>query len=276
MSANLKRTLAGGIASGLLLISAPAWATDGSVPQAFQAGANTIVKMSKGQAHILKSWTTPAGLYGYAVQIAPGHDLIMYTTTDGKYLFMGGLFNADGKNYSVEYGRKYLPAGAVPHPVTPAQVASGLKDTTNFIVGNPKARKTIWMVADPNCIFCHKAWQKLYPYVQKGDLSIHMIPVGFLKPSSLPKAATILASKEPANAWARDEKGFNDAAEEGSLTPMANIPQEDRLEIQKNGQWMNAHGISGTPFLLYKNPAGGWSATPGMPENVKLFMEQVG
>lgn len=275
MSAKTRRTLAGGLLAIGLLSVTPAWAAIEGVPQAYQAGARAIVHMSKGQAKILKAWKTPAGLDGYGVQIAPGRNVIIYTTPDGHFMFMGGLFDAKtGKNLSVEYGEKYLPAGSVPKPITPAKVAADLDKTTNFLVGKPDAKKSLWIVMDPNCIFCHKAWEAFYPLVQKGDLNIHVIPVGFLKPSSLPKAATVIASKDPAKAWALDEKGFNDADEEGGLKPMASIPSQDRLDIQKNTAWMNAHGINGTPFILYQTQTG-WGAIPGLPQDIPAFMAQV-
>ncbi|MCE5361329.1 MAG: thioredoxin fold domain-containing protein, partial [Acidithiobacillus sp.] len=228
---------------------------------------------------------------------------------NGKYVFMGGIFDASGKNYSVTYAHKYLPAADLPHVVSPVAMGKAVTQTTNFLIGNPAAKKSVWMVADPNCIFCHLAWEHLKPYVDKGDLKIHLIPVGFLKPSSLDKAATILESKDAARAWRYDEAHFNVQEEEGGIIPPLpagataeakknpkfekmldqvqgeieeerkaglTIPKtlspENVKAIQANNAWMNQHGISGTPFLVYQDSKGQWAVQPGMPQNTQAFV----
>lgn len=304
------RPLVGGLAAGLLLAVSVAWADAGSVvPPAYQAGAKTIVAMSHGQAKILHAFPAKAGLNGYAVQLAPGHALVMYTSKNGKYVFMGGVFDASGKNYSVVYAHKYLPAADLPHVFSPTAMSKAVHQTTNFLIGNPDAKKAVWMVADPNCIFCHLTWEHLKPYVDRGELKIHLIPVGFLKPSSLDKAATILSTKDAAKAWRYDEAHFNVQEEEGGIVPpipaSANqeakqhpkfkkllatvqarigkeehagivvpktLPASDIKAVQSNNTWMNRHGISGTPFLVYRDRTGKWAVNPGMPGNTKAFV----
>lgn len=303
------RPLVGGLAAGLLLATSVAWADAGSVPPAYQAGAKTIEAISHGQATILRAFPAKAGLNGYAVQLAPGHALVMYTSKNGKYVFMGGIFDSSGKNYSVTYAHKYLPAADLPHVVSPVAMGKAVHQTTNFLIGNPTAKKSVWMVADPNCIFCHLTWEHLKPYVDKGDLKIHLIPVGFLKPSSLDKAATILENKDAAKAWRYDEAHFNVQEEEGGIIPplppsviaqakknpkfkkaLAQVEDQITAEkkagitvpatlspanikaIQANNDWMNQHGISGTPFLAYRDDKGQWAVQPGMPQNTQAFV----
>lgn len=268
------RTLAGGFAASLILAT-PAWANAGTIPHAYQAGAKTIVAMSHGQAKILRTFPAKAGLNGYAVQLSPGHALVMYTSKDGKHVFMGGIFDKEGKNLSVAYAHKYLPKADLPKQISPVEMGNAVMHTTNFLIGSPKAAKQVWFVGDPNCIFCHMTYEHLLPYVKKGDLKIHLIPVGFLKPSSAPKAETIIAAKDPAKAWAYDEAHFNVPEEEGGIVPLAKIPANDQKDIQANNEWMNHHGINGTPFLVYKNAQGQWAVNPGMPEDTQAFIQGI-
>lgn len=268
------RPLVGGIAAGLFLATS-AWAIAGTVPPAYQAGAKTIEAISHGQAKILRAFPAKADLNGYAVQLSPGHALVMYTSRDGKYLFMGGIFNQKGQNLSISYAHKYLPKSDLPKVINPTDMGKAITKTTNFLIGSPKAKKAVWMVADPNCIFCHMTWEHLKPYVNKGELQIHMIPVGFLKPSSAAKAETIIASKDPAKAWRYDEAHFNVAEEEGGIVPLKVIPANDRHDIQANNTWMNQHGINGTPFLVYQNSQGKWAINPGMPGNTEAFLSGI-
>lgn len=268
------RSLVGGLAAGLFLTSS-AWAIAGTIPQSYQAGADTIKAMSHGQAQILRTFPAVAGLNGYAVQLSPGHALVMYTSKDGKHVLMGGIFNKAGQNLSVQYAHKYLPASDLPKQISPDEMGQAVMKTTNFLIGNPKASKQVWMVADPNCIFCHLTFEHLKSSVDTGKLKIHLIIVGFLKPSSLPKAETILASKDPAKAWRYDEAHFNVPEEEGGIVPLAKIPASDVQAVKANNAWMNQHGINGTPFLVYKNTQGQWAINPGMPENTAVFLKGI-
>ncbi|MBE7562203.1 thiol:disulfide interchange protein DsbG [Acidithiobacillus sp. HP-6] len=269
------RSLVGGLAAGLLLTSS-AWAMAGTIPHSYQAGAKTIVAMSHGQAKILRTFRAKAGLNGYTVQLSPGHALVMYTSPNGKYVFMGGVFDKAGHNLSVAYAHQYLPKTDLPQKISPSAMGKAVEKTTNFLIGSPKATKQIWFVGDPNCIFCHMTYEHLLPYVDKGELKIHLIPVGFLKPSSAPKAETIIASKNPAKAWAYDEAHFNVPEEEGGIVPLAKIPANDQKDIQANTAWMSHHGINGTPFLVYQNAQGHWAVNPGMPEDTKAFVQGIG
>ena len=268
------------ILAGLLAtsVSGSAWATVPGVSPAFQPGAEAILTMSHNQAKILHAFHTGvADMDGYAVQLAPGHAMIMYASSNGKYLFMGGLFNNKGTNESMTYAHRYLPATDLPKTFTPAQMGAAVQKTAHFLIGNPKAPKTVWMVADPNCVFCHLTYEHLLPYIQKGALRIKLVPVGFLKPSSLPKAATIIAAKNPAKAWAYDEAHYiMPPAEEGGIVPLAHIPASDLRTIKANNLWMNHHGIGGTPYLMFQGPQHHWHVSPGMPRDTRSFVGQIG
>ena len=266
---------AGLLAAG---VSGTAIAGVPNVGKDFQPGAEAIMSMSHGHAQILKAFHTGvADMDGYAVQLAPGHAMIMYASADGKYLFMGGMFNRKGTNESMKYAHEYLPSADLPKVFTPAAMGAAVQKTAHFLIGDPSAPKTVWMVMDPNCVFCHLAYEHLLPYLKKGDVRIEVVPVGFLKPSSLPKAATILASKDPAKAWAYDEKHYiMPPTEEGGTVPLKHIPPSDIRTIQANNTWMNQHGIGGTPYLIYQGPKHQWHVVNGMPSDMASFVAGLG
>ncbi|MBN6739637.1 thiol:disulfide interchange protein DsbG [Acidithiobacillus sp. MC6.1] len=261
--------------------STPQAALPVSLPARYAKAAKTILKMGNGQAKIIRAFTTPAGLYGFSVQIGTiaTHDVIIYVTPNGRYFLVGGMFDAKGKNLSAHYARKYLPAAELAPKVqanNPDSYAASLAKTTWFTIGKTTAPKHLWFLFDPNCIFCHLTWEKLLPDIQDGHLLIRVVPVGFLKPSSAGKAAAILMAKDPAAAMAANEAGFNDATEEGGITVPKHIPARIAAEVSANTAWMQKNGVGGTPFLLWKGPHGKIHDQDGMPTDIPSFLKGVG
>lgn len=114
--------------------------------------------------------------------------------------------------------------------------AVGVFDVAPISYGTPAqlARKPIlYVFMDPNCKFCHRFYEQVMPLVRKNAVQIRAIMVGFVKPSSLGKAAAIEKSRvvptsgvgaglEAANALAGDEYAFNTARESGGMTRSRN------------------------------------------------------
>src|SRR3546814_15191815 len=61
------------------------------------------------------------------------------------------------------------------------------------------------MVVDPQCPFCHQAWERLRPLVIAKKLQIRIVMIAGLSGSE-PLARSILAMPEPGKAWL-DGKG---------------------------------------------------------------------
>jgi thiol:disulfide interchange protein DsbG len=233
-------------------------------------GVALIQKLSNGQAHILKEFKTPIGLDGYAVQMGPGRNIIMFTTQDGKYMLIGGLFDATGKNYSMAYAGKYLPPP--PPPPSAKTNYAALNAAHTFLWGKTSAKKELWLIFDPDCIFCHKTWDSIRPYVEKGEVKVHVIPVGFLKPDSAAKAAAIVGAADQAKALAEDETGFNDQTEEGGIKGDPSDAKAMKI-VEENNAWMREHGITGTPYILYKDGNGAPNMVGGMPLDMAVFVK---
>ncbi len=97
------------------------------------------------------------------------------------------------------------------------------------LVGKP----VIYVFLDPNCKFCHRFYDQIMPLVKRNAVQVRAIMVGFVKPSSIYKAAAIEESRvvsgpgggmglEAANALASDEYGFQKATESGAMTQSHN------------------------------------------------------
>lgn len=242
------------------------------ISKAPDAVVAAVAKISNGQAVIKQAFKAPLGLIGMAVNLGGDRNMIMYASPDGKYMVMGGIFGADGQNYTMAAAQKYLP----PPPPAPnaASNFAALKDAKTFVWGQASAKKQLWMLADPDCIFCHKMFKGLEPFVQNGTVKVHVILAGFLKPDSLGKAAAIFASKDPGAALVLDETKFNAAAEEGGIKP--DLTNKNAVAaVKANNAWMQSHGIGGTPYILYRNKAGQPAVMPGFTADVKGLLDGV-
>jgi thiol:disulfide interchange protein DsbG len=234
--------------------------------------ASAVQRVSNGQAKIEHVFDAPMGLVGLAVNLGAGRNMILYSSKDGRYMIMGGIFGPNGENYTADAAKKYLP----PPPAAPNAAANfaAIKDTTNFLWGKASAPKEVWMVTDPDCIFCHKMFAGFEPFVKKGELKVHVIMVGFLKPDSLGKAAAILSAKDPASALTMDEAQFNASVEEGGIKPdMSNAKAVE--SVKSNNKWMSSHGIGGTPYILYRDKSGNPAVLPGFAADAKGFLDNV-
>lgn len=262
-----------------------------NIPAAYQKGADRIEKLANSQVTILSAFTAAPGINGYAVLLTPGHSLIIYTTPDGSYIFFGGLFGPNGKNLSEQYAKVYLPASAQED----ATGSDGLQNNADsgaqqestihlyddalklngFSIGADNAPKNILMFIDPNCIYCKLTYDSLTPYIKSGELRVHIIPVGFLKTTSMDLAAEILEAKDPAQALSINEKGFDESEEQGGLPDDSSINQYALQKIQENTDFFKRNELGGTPFLIYPDEAGKFQVMAGMPQSIPDFISEV-
>jgi thiol:disulfide interchange protein DsbG len=231
-------------------------------------------KLGNGQAHITKSFDGPAGsdLTGLAVSLGGQRNMVAYATKDGKYIIVGAVFGADGENYSLKASQEYLP----PPPPPPSAKANfdALGQTHTYLWGKPGAKKELWAVLDPDCIFCHKFYVEAEPFVKSGEVKIHVVQTGFLKPDSLGKAAAILGAKNQVDMYIKDEANFNDATEDGGIKPdMSNAKAV--AQVKENNAWMQSHGIGGTPYILYRGKNGDPQVMPGFPQDINGLLALV-
>lgn len=230
----------------------------------------TLDRLTNGQIKILRTFDAPAGLVGVAVSQGKGHNGIFYMTPDGSYILQGEIVKSDGTNVTRADADKYLPK-----PPGAAENFATLDKTHDFLWGKESARKQIWILFDPNCIYCHKTYEALKPEVEKGTVKVHIIMAGFLKASSLGKAAAILSARDPAAALAMDESGFDAKVEEGSIKGDESDADAVAL-VKKNNDWMRQQGIGGTPYQLFIDTNGKVQAVSGYMPDIDKLMSAIG
>lgn len=211
---------------------------------------------------ILKSFPAVGNLQGFVVTSNKRHTQkgIVYVNKRYRYVISGVLINSQGKNIVEQDFNKYIePASAVK--------AFKAIDTTHYVSqGKSDAPHKAYVVVDPNCIFCHKLYEKLQPMIKKGQLAVRWIIVGMIKPSSKAKAAAILSASNPDKALAKNEQGFNEQREEGGIQPLKNPSEKIKQALQDNMDFMMKNQITATPVILYRTSDNVLKMETGLPQ----------
>lgn len=202
---------------------------------------------------IHETFDAPGDLTGY-VGLYQGRPLEIYLTGDEKHAVVGTLIDSAGE------------------PVAQQRLAqaasSGLNwdsfDSTHWIAeGEQDAERIVYAFMDPNCPYCAMFWEKAQPYLEQGGVQLRHIMVGMLRPSSLGKAATILAADDPAAALAHHERTM----QQGGIDEMQEIPEDKLAQVQENTEFMRSVGIGATPAIIFKDPDGRVQQVQGVPND---------
>ncbi len=212
---------------------------------------------------VVRNFPAVSGLKGWVLS-RDGHYTVAFTTPDGKTMIIGMLVDNTGANLTAGYGDKYIPkpdyAALFPRLDSTGYIAEGA-------TRHPKS--VLYVFFDPNCIFCHLTWKALQPY-EKVGLQVRWVPVAFLKPTSMGRAAAIMEAKNPAAVLRDNESGFITATEDGGVKPLAKPAQASLSRLNSNGQLMNSFGSTGTPTLVWKDKAGKVQSRDGLPKLSEL------
>ncbi len=148
------------------------------------------------------------------------------------------------------------PAGAVTPTATPAaaQDVYTLAATGNgFHTGPMMSAHTVYVFFDTTCPHCAHLWQAAQGL--GNQLKIVWMPVGLLRPQSLPQGATILAAPDPAAAMAQNEASV--ANHGNGITAMGTLDAAVAAKVKANTELFNAIGTGEVPLIVYRNAKSG-------------------
>lgn len=192
----------------------------------------------------------PSGMKGFTAEYS-GQPAALYLTPDGKHVIVGAILDSAGNNLTATHLKEHLPAPEF------ANAWSRLEKATWVAEGSPSAKRVVYVFTDPECGYCKKFWHASQPYLGK-DAQLRHIIVGVIKPSSMNKAAGILAAPDPARALADHELSGSKGLTE--------IPPTVERKIQANNALMEQLGISATPAVYYKDKQGKVRRVLGIPD----------
>jgi thiol:disulfide interchange protein DsbG len=236
--------------------SARPQAAVGTVPAAFMNEPPALKGTLRRGFRITKSFAAASGLTGWVVQDSDGQYSVLFTTPDGQTEIDGDLVTASGEDLTQRYIAQYVPKP----DLTALWTKFGRSSFVNTGAhGNPKA--TIYVIMDPNCIFCHMLWIALKPYEAAG-LQVRWIPVGFLQQDSPGKAAALLNGGEAV--LTRMQEGFDERLESAGGSGI-NVTPDLKARLDANLALMREAQMQGTPGIFYKDSAGHVRYQDGMP-----------
>ena len=204
--------------------------------------------LSGGKLKLVSTFAGPDGLTGIIAEpVHGGQKTIVWGVKgpQGEYLIPGPVMSGAGQNLTVLAAQSH---GLMPKPMPAEEVAAKALEAPGFILGKKGPVVAVFM--DPNCIFCHKFYEEIMPDVLSGKIRLKVIPVAFLKPSSMPKDVTVLDGVDPAVVWANNEAMFNDKTEEGGTKPSPILLPKVRQEILENTRLLVRTGEMSTPTIV--------------------------
>jgi thiol:disulfide interchange protein DsbG len=205
---------------------------------------------------VVRRFSAVSGLTGWVLKDPDGQYRVLYSTADGRTLISGALYASNGAALSEQYAAQYLPQPDL------SSLWADLEKAHYIATGaSADIKSTIYVIMDPNCIYCHLLWKALKPYEAAG-LQVKWLPVGFLHEDSEYKAAALL--KGGALAFEQSQATFDEEKESGGITGVK--PTADQqAALEANLQLMKDANIQGTPGVFYKDHAGKVVRKDGMP-----------
>ncbi|HJV69405.1 thioredoxin fold domain-containing protein [Ideonella sp.] len=136
-------------------------------------------------------------------------------------------------------------------PVTPAaQDAYTLAATgSGFTTGPIMSAHTVYVFFDTTCPHCAHLWQNTQPL--GNQLKIVWMPIGLLRPQSLPQGATILGAKDPAAAMAENEASV--ANHGGGITAAASLDDAVVAKVRANTELFQKFNADSVPLIVFRN-----------------------
>jgi thiol:disulfide interchange protein DsbG len=236
-----------------------------------QAAGNDPVPMPAALSKALqnglkleKTFHAAGGMNGFIVSGGPGKNMVVYSPPDNSVLISGQMVDASGNDLSQQYIDQYAPKADY------SQFQKRIESAPAIVEGpaGSKVKSSVYIIMDPNCIYCHLVWKALRPYVAAG-LQVHWIPVAFQQPSSAGKAAALLESKDGAGLLRKGETSYVEEKESLTIDEIP-VSAASKVKLDSNAALMANLGFRGTPTLLYKDKTGKFAAVEGMPKLGKL------
>ncbi|MEB8475588.1 MULTISPECIES: thiol:disulfide interchange protein DsbG [Acidithiobacillus] len=237
---------------------------------------NTI---TKGTVTVINTFQGPDGMVaieGISNKILPNgqrRKLFAWMTPGGGAVIPvpAPLLSDTGVNYTEQ---ALIAMGLQKKPEAPSAVATAVAHgAKTFMVGNNGPIIDVFF--DPNCIYCHKLYERALPLIQAGKLQMRVTMVGFLKPSSADKAAAILLTKDPAKALAYNEAHFVKSTEEGGIKPITKQQPATTAAVGSNTGILIKTGQEATPAIVFCDKAGDFKMIHGIPGNEGKFLNHL-
>lgn len=219
----------------LLLFSAASFAAEKDIviPELIQ-------KLLDDGAELHKKFKISENLNGFAMTMRADQRVI-YATADGQYLLSGDLLNNNAKNMTKEYEDKYIPKSDYTSTISAFETAAG------FPTHDKKAERTLYILHDPNCPYCKRAFDQIMSMDHKSGVKVKWVPVAALGQNSLQKGSALLSSIDPV----RMQRDFDKGRELNKLEILG--VKKYNQKVTDNTKLLGLIGASDTPAMIVVN-----------------------
>lgn len=118
-----------------------------------------------------------------------------------------------------------------------------------FSTGPIMSAHTIYVFFDTTCPHCAHLWASAKDV--GGKLKIVWMPIGLLRPQSLPQGATILSAADPAAAMAENEAGV--LARGNGITAAGSLDEAVVAQVKANTELFRQLNSDSVPLIVYRN-----------------------
>jgi thiol:disulfide interchange protein DsbG len=199
--------------------------------------------MAKG-VQVVQSFPSASGLKAIIADNGKEKRLF-YVTPDGKSLIVGMVFDTAGENVTTaDMSRAGVTDVGGPKTLTENELESIWSRAEKLSwIAEGTGKKTIYVLFDPNCPYCHRLWTSVRSAVASGAVQVRWLPVAILKDSSKGLAAGIYESKTPSRV-------LSDMVNR-QLQPVA-ISDAANKKMAYNLLLLRDTGYTGVPTILYR------------------------
>jgi len=144
---------------------------------------------------------------------------------------------------------------AAPAAAAPARKLSGIEayaiasKGSGFTMGPVMAANTVYVFFDTTCPHCAHLWASAKEV--GGKLKIVWMPIGLLRPQSLPQGATILSAADPAAAMAENEASV--LAHGNGITAAGSLDDAVVAQVKANTELFRQLNSDSVPLIVYRN-----------------------
>lgn len=148
------------------------------------------------------------GLPGFYGSDGAASHTVYYITPDGRHAIAGLAFDADGKVITAQQLEKIAgnlestnTQASPPEDRNEAHAIWSELEQANWIALGDTTQRPIYMIADPACPHCARAWGELEDAVQRNEIHVRVIPVSLINGSNPAIVHEIFNATDPASAW---------------------------------------------------------------------------
>ena len=236
----------------------------------------TIAQIRSVSGDALTDLGIQHGLHGYFLRNG-SHFQVFYASPDDARLIPGVMWDATGHDVTRTVVSS-IP-GALPTVeigptipgahVTPAVARSNtggraqLADLSFGTAGNPQAPE-LWVFVDPQCSYSIRAMQQLQPFVDGGQVQLHVVPIAIL-------------DREDGGLSSRHALGLLSMASDRMVTAwetgeIADGSVEAGAKLEANMSAATASEVRGTPTFFWRKPDGGEGRYDGVPTDMAALV----